>query len=90
MKRFHITISGRVQGVAFRHETRKAALSLHLTGWVKNLVDGRVEAVFEGNEDAVDAMLDWCGKGPPLAQVLRVDVHEESFKGDFSDFRIRY
>ena len=88
MKRMHVTISGRVQGVAFRHDTRRTALFLNLTGWVKNLPDGRVEAVFEGENDSIDAMRAWCSRGPPLAHVLHVDIQEKSYKGEFSDFRV--
>jgi acylphosphatase len=84
----HVTISGKVQGVAFRHDTRRTALSLNLTGWVKNLPDGRMEAVFEGEDDSIDAMRAWCSKGPPLAHVLHVDIQEKSYKGEFSDFRV--
>jgi acylphosphatase len=88
MRRIHVRISGKVQGVAFRHDTRRTALSLNLTGWVKNLPDGRVEAVFEGENDSIDAMRAWCSKGPPLAHVLHVDTQEKNYKGEFSDFRI--
>jgi acylphosphatase len=88
MKHMHITISGKVQGVAFRHDTQRTALSLNLTGWVKNLPDGRVEAVFEGENDSIDAMRAWCSKGPPLAHVLHVDIQEKSCKREFSDFRV--
>ncbi len=88
MRRIHLWISGKVQGVAFRHDARRTALSLNLTGWVKNLPDGRVEAVFEGENDSIDAMRAWCSKGPPLAHVLHVDIQEKSYKGEFSDFRI--
>jgi acylphosphatase len=65
MKSMHIFISGRVQGVAFRHYTVKTARFLKLGGWVRNLGDGRVEAVIEGDDAPVDAMLAWCEKGPP-------------------------
>ena len=88
MRRIHVRISGKVQGVAFRHDTQRTALSLNLTGWGKNLPDGRVEAVFEGENDSVDAMRAWCSKGPPLAHVLHVDIQENSYKGEFSDFRV--
>jgi acylphosphatase len=88
MRRIHLWISGKVQGVAFRQDTRRTALSLNLTGWVKNLPDGRVEALFEGVDDSVDAMLTWCSKGSPLAHVLHVDIQEKSYQGEFSDFRI--
>jgi acylphosphatase len=90
MKRMHVYISGRVQGVAFRHYTMKTARSLHLRGWVRNLDDGRVEAVFEGDDDPVDAMLAWCRKGPSLAHVHHVDTREEPYSGLFEDFEIRF
>ncbi|MDI6776328.1 MAG: acylphosphatase [Syntrophales bacterium] len=90
MKRIHVFISGRVQGVFFRANTQKAALSFNLAGWVRNLPDGRVEAVFEGNDGDVDAMLEWCKKGPPFARVMDVKVIEEPFSGEFRQFSIRY
>ena len=90
MKRIRATVSGIVQGVAFRHETRKTALSLNLTGWVRNLPDGRVEAVFAGADDSVAAMLRWCRKGPRLAQVRDVQVREEAGTESFDAFEIRY
>ena len=66
----------------------ETAQSLNLTGWVRNLSDGRVEAVFEGKDENVAAMLEWCGKGPPYAVVRDVDVREEPPTGEFRDFRI--
>ena len=89
MKRMHVFISGRVQGVAFRHYTVKMARSLNLGGWVRNLGDGRVEAVIEGDDDLVDAMLAWCKKGPPLSHVTHVDVQEEPCSGEYEDFSIK-
>jgi acylphosphatase len=88
MKRMHVYISGRVQGVFFRAYTQATAQSLSLTGWVRNLSDGRVEAVFEGKDENIAAMLEWCGKGPPYAVVRDVDVFEEPPTGEFPDFRI--
>jgi acylphosphatase len=90
MRSVRVFISGRVQGVAFRHYTVKTARSLNLRGWVSNLSDGRVEAVIEGDDAPVDAMLAWCEKGPPLAHVTSVDVQEEPFSGQYEDFKIRY
>lgn len=87
-KRVHVYISGLVQGVCFRAYTRETALSLNLTGWVQNLSDGRVEAVFEGKDESIAVMLEWCGKGPPSAIVHHVYVREESPTGEFHDFRI--
>jgi acylphosphatase len=90
MKSIHVFISGRVQGVAFRYYTVKTAMSLNLRGWVRNLGDGRVEAVFEGGDDPVDAMLAWCKKGPSMAHVTQVDVKEEPCSGDYEDFNIKF
>lgn len=90
MKRMHVFISGRVQGVFFRARTREAALSLNLTGWVRNLYDGRVEAVFEGKDEDVQTMMEWCKKGPPYAIVKQVDALEEAPTGEFRDFQIIY
>ena len=90
MKRMHVIISGRVQGVFFRAYTRETALALKLNGWVRNLHDGSVEAVFEGEDKNVKTMLEWCKKGPPHAIVTKVDVSEEPHTGEFRDFRITY
>ena len=86
----HVIISGRVQGVFFRAYTRETALALKLTGWVRNLPDGGVEAIFEGEDTSVQTMLEWCKKGPPHAIVKKVDSAEESYTGEFRDFRITY
>lgn len=86
----HVIVSGRVQGVFFRAYTRETAMSLNLTGWVKNLYDGRVEALFEGDDTNVQLMLEWCKKGPPHAVVKLVDAVEEPYAGEFRDFRITY
>ena len=90
MKRKQVIIEGRVQGVFFRANTQKAALSFNLTGWVRNLPDGRVEAVFEGNDGDVDAMMEWCRKGPPFARVTDIETIPEPFSGEFRQFIIRY
>lgn len=73
-KRVQVTITGRVQGVGFRASCQRQAISLGLTGWVRNRWDGTVEALFEGPAAAVDAMLDWCWQGPPMAYVTNVEV----------------
>jgi len=86
----HVVISGRVQGVFFRAYTRETAMTLNLTGWVRNLYDGSVEAVFEGGDTNVQSMLEWCKKGPPHAVVRHVDASEEPYTGEFRDFRITY
>jgi len=83
-------VSGRVQGVFFRSEAQYDASVRGVTGWVRNLSDGRVEAVFEGEKDKVDELIEFCRKGPPGAKVLRVDVFWEDYTGEFKDFRILY
>jgi acylphosphatase len=75
--RARVRVRGRVQGVFFRVETRDRARSLGLAGWVRNCPDGTVEAVFEGDRDRVQSMLDWCGRGPSGASVDGVDVSWE-------------
>ncbi len=82
-------VSGRVQGVFFRQNTKRQAQSRGVAGWVRNLPDGRVEAVFEGEEDAVLALVDYCRRGPSYARVENVDVRYEDFSGQFSGFQTR-
>jgi len=89
-KRVHLIVSGRVQGVFFRAETQSQALHLHLKGWVRNTSDGRVEIIIEGDEENVQRMIDWCHKGPPIANVEGIDYHEEPFHDSFDDFKIVY
>lgn len=88
--RAHVLIKGRVQGVFFRAETRSQAYSLGLTGWVRNRWDGSVEAVLEGEDQKVQKMIAWCYKGPPAAVVEDVEVKWEEYKGEFTNFSVRY
>jgi len=88
--RVHVFISGRVQGVFFRQATKREADSLGLKGWVRNLPDGKVEAVFEGEEDAVKMLLEFVNQGPPRAKVSKVNVTWEEPTGEFRAFRIAY
>jgi acylphosphatase len=81
---------GIVQGVFFRHNTRQRAQALGLKGWVRNVEDGSVEALFEGPKDKIEEIIKWCHKGPPGAVVERVEVQWEPYVGEFDDFRIRY
>lgn len=86
--RVHIFISGRVQGVLFRHNTQKMAKKLALTGWVSNLADGRVEAVFEGELGKIEEIIKWLKKGPFLAKVENIEITKENYKGEFKNFKI--
>jgi acylphosphatase len=79
--RAHVYVSGTVQGVFFRATTRERARERGVDGWVRNLPDGRVEAVFEGPRDAVEAMVEFCGTGSPAADVDGVDVGYEEPAG---------
>jgi len=88
-KRAHIFVSGRVQGVFFRDSACRKARGLGLTGWVRNLSDGRVEAVFEGQESAVREMISWAEQGPMFAKVKDLGVVFEEYLGEFSNFEIR-
>ena len=80
--RARTVIRGRVQGVFFRAETRDRARSLGLSGWVRNAPDGSVEAVFEGDRERIESILDWCRRGPGLAEVDDVDVAWEEPRGE--------
>jgi acylphosphatase len=87
--RAHVWISGQVQGVFFRHETRQRARAEGLSGWVRNLPDGRVEAVFEGPRESVEEMVRWCHKGPGGADVGAVEVRREDPEG-LDGFDVRF
>jgi len=88
--RAHVFISGRVQGVFFRYETKRMALRLGVSGWIRNLPDGRVEAVFEGEKSDVGEIIRFCHVGPPGAIVRNVKVIWEQPSGEFRGFQIRY
>ncbi|MDD3013924.1 MAG: acylphosphatase [Candidatus Gastranaerophilales bacterium] len=87
--RVHVYISGRVQGVGYRYSTVHQAQSLELTGWVKNTYDRKVEAIFEGDENAVEQMLKWCQNGPSMAFVTNIEIHKSSYTGKFNSFVIK-
>ena len=80
--RRRILVSGIVQGVFFRQSCRRVARSENVAGWVRNLDDGRVEACFEGPEDAVDRVINWCRHGPPEARVATLVVIDEPPRGE--------
>jgi acylphosphatase len=86
--RARVVVNGRVQGVGFRQQALAEAERLGLAGWVRNLPDGRVEALAEGEKEAVDALLAWCKHGPRLARVDELKISWEPHRGEFSGFRI--
>jgi len=88
--RAHVIIEGRVQGVFFRYHTQDKAYQIGVKGWVKNRRDGRVEALFEGDKDRVDQIIQWCHRGPSEARVMKVHLTWEDYTGEFDDFSINY
>ena len=86
--RAHAFVTGRVQGVYYRANTRETALSHDVDGWVRNLADGRVEAVFEGPREAVESVVEWCHEGSPAARVEDVEVEYGGPEG-LDGFEIR-
>ena len=89
-KRYHLIISGRVQGVFFRAFVKKAATLLGLTGFVRNKPDGTVEAVVEGTSEKLHELLEHCKKGPIAARVDAVEKKEEKATGEFIGFVVKY
>lgn len=87
--RVRLLVSGRVQGVFYRRLAQIKARELGITGWAHNLIDDRVEILCEGEKEKVEQFIEWCKQGPPLAKVDHVDIVEEAYKGEFSDFSIR-
>ena len=86
--RVHVRISGKVQGVFFRASAKQKAEQIGITGWVKNTSDGKVEAVFEGEEPCIQEILNWCHHGPPNAQVDKVDIRITCATKAFETFTI--
>lgn len=89
MVRAHLHISGIVQGVGYRWHARREAQGLGLTGWVRNLDDGRVEAVLQGAREQVERMIKWCYRGPEEARVSDIEVAYEEPDSEFTDFGVR-
>ena len=87
--RAYVLVIGRVQGVFFRSTTALEAQPRGITGWARNLPDGRVEAVFEGEREAVEAMIAFCRRGPRGARVTNVDVRWETYTGSYESFEMR-
>lgn len=90
MVRRRIKVMGKVQGVFFRQFTWKHATRLGLKGYVKNLLDGSVEVVVEGEEEPIKELIELLHIGPPASEVTKVEVYEEEYMGEFDDFRIAY
>jgi acylphosphatase len=90
MIRRAVVVHGRVQGVAFRHHVCRRALELGVTGLVRNLPDGSVEGLFEGDKTAVNALVEWCRIGPAAARVDRLDVSDGTYHNEFATFFIAY
>ena len=90
MTRISVIVHGRVQGVAFRNYTCRQALELGVTGWIRNLPDGAVEGLFEGDNSAVTSLVEWCRSGPPAAQVERLDIRDGVYRGEFESFAITF
>ncbi|NJQ07098.1 acylphosphatase [Streptomyces lonarensis] len=88
MIRRHVLVTGRVQGVFYRDSCRREARAAGVTGWVRNLPDGRVEATFEGDPQAVDSLLEWAQRGPEAAVVDHMTVNDEQPVGD-TEFVVR-
>ncbi len=86
----HAFVSGLVQGVFFRSETRRVAKNLNVKGWARNLSDGRVEVLAEGEKENIDKLIEFLKVGPSAATVNKVDIKTENFRGEFNDFEIRY
>ena len=89
-KRVHLLIKGRVQGVYFRQTMMETAEKNNVLGWVQNLPDNRVEAILEGDDSNVDAVIEWAHFGPAGAVVGELKIIEENYVGEFSEFQIRY
>ncbi len=89
-KRIRIIVTGKVQGVFFRQALKVMAKKNDVFGWVKNLKDGRVEAVLEGTEEKVNRLVEWSHGGPANARVEDVEIHNEKFSGEFSKFDVLY
>ncbi len=88
--RVHILVSGRVQGVFFRDSTRMQAERLGVFGWVKNMEDGKVEAVLEGEKYIIEKVIEWVKRGPIIAKVENIDIEWQEYKGEFKGFEIKY
>jgi acylphosphatase len=88
--RVHLLIEGKVQGVFFRHHTKEKATQERVYGWVKNLPDGRVEAILEGDHPAVERIVEFCSSSPEGSSVTKVEATSEKYLGEFDNFSVKY
>ncbi len=88
--RARVIVKGIVQGVNFRYYTQQEAQKHHVTGWARNLSDGSVVAIFEGEEEDVEAMIQWCRHGPPAARVTELIAQPEEYRGEFKSFSVKF
>jgi acylphosphatase len=89
-KRVRLIVTGRVQGVFFRQSLKAKAIQNNIFGWVKNLQDGRVETILEGNEENIRILVEWAHSGPANAIVENVEIHNEKFDDEFRKFDVLY
>jgi acylphosphatase len=89
-QRIRIIVTGKVQGVFFRQALKVMAKKNNVFGWVKNLKDGHVEAVLEGDEEKINRLVEWSHGGPANARVEDVEIHNEKFSGEFKKFNVLY
>ena len=89
-QRAHLFVKGKVQGVFFRQALKVIAKKKNVSGYVKNLKDGRVEAILEGEDVDVSSLVEWCHAGPANARVEDVEIRNEKYKGEFSKFEVLY
>ena len=90
MERVHVKVYGYVHGVLYRAKAVDEAKKLGLVGWIRNVSDGSVELVAEGEADALDSLVEWCRAGPAFAQVKRVETQRQKATGEFRDFEVRH
>lgn len=90
MQRIHIFVTGKVQGVFFRQAMKVMAIKNNVNGWVRNLDDGRVEAILEGDAENVNSLVEWAHGGPANAIVKDVEIKNEQYSGEFSEFNVLY
>ena len=90
LSRVHVFVSGRVQGVAYRYFVERRAADIPVTGWVRNLRDGRVEIMAEGEKADLESFLGFLGQGPRMADVDDLDVLWEDYRGEYENFRIKF